>query len=216
MGEILKNYPSVDFSMGGENKDTQESMMRLGKSAGIAMLLIFFVLVIMFQSFGQPMVIMSAIPLGLIGVVWSFKFYGLSLGFMAMMGIVGLVGVVVNDSIVLVTFINKKVRETENLFEAVYEGCQSRLRPVILTTVTTVAGLLPVAHAPAGDPFLKPMALSFAYGLLVCDFCNTCICTKSLYYLSTIFELHSKNNRSIERQRNFSCDRSLILSINTN
>ena len=94
--------------MGGENKDTQESMMRLGKSAGIAMLLIFFVLVIMFQSFGQPMVIMSAIPLGLIGVVWSFKFYGLSLGFMAMMGIVGLVGVVVNDSIVLVTFINKK------------------------------------------------------------------------------------------------------------
>ena len=89
---------------------------------------------------------------------------------MALMGVVALIGVVVNDSIVLVNFINIKANELEDLKEAVITACESRLRPVILTTVTTVAGLLPVAHAPNGDPFLKPMALSFAYGLLFATF----------------------------------------------
>jgi len=113
---------------------------------------------------------MSAIPLGMIGVIISFKVFGLALGFMALMGVVALIGVVVNDSIVLVNFINIKANELEDLKEAIVTACESRLRPVILTTVTTVAGLLPVAHAPNGDPFLKPMALSFAYGLLFATF----------------------------------------------
>src|SRR5690606_27495831 len=124
------------------------------------------VLVLMFGSLGQPVIVMTAIPLGMIGVILSFKLFGAALGFMAMMGVVGLVGVVVNDSIVLVTFINEVRVSNKNLFEAIIEGALSRLRPVLLTTFTTVAGLLPVAHATKGDPFLKPMALSFAYGLL--------------------------------------------------
>ena len=121
---------------------------------------------------------MSAIPLGLIGVIWTFKITGHALGFMALMGVVALIGVVVNDSIVLVTFINEKVEELgeENLGQAVFEASKGRFRAVILTTVTTVAGLVPIAHPSVSkvlsfgantdsDPFLQPMALSFAWGL---------------------------------------------------
>jgi multidrug efflux pump subunit AcrB len=168
--QFSQGYPEVDIEFSGENKDTNESMVRLATSGAISMVSILFVLILMFASFGQPIVIMSAIPLGMIGVIISFKIFGLALGFMALMGVVALIGVVVNDSIVLVNFINIKANEIEDLKDAIVKACESRLRPVILTTVTTVAGLLPVAHAPNGDPFLRPMALSFAYGLLFATF----------------------------------------------
>jgi multidrug efflux pump subunit AcrB len=164
--EVMKGHPDVSYILGGENKDTKESMLRLAKSGIIAMLSIFMILVVMFSSLGQPFVVMSAIPLGLIGVVIAFKVFDQALGFMALMGVVGLVGVVVNDSIVLVNFINKTRKEVSDLKQAIVEASVSRFRPVLLTTVTTVAGLLPVAHVEGGDPFIKPMALSFAWGLL--------------------------------------------------
>ena len=167
---IMKEHPDLSYEFGGENKNTKESMTRLIRAAGIALVCIFFVLVVMFGSFGAPFVIMSAIPLGMIGVVWSFYVFDLALGFMATMGMVALVGVVVNDSIVLVNFIIKQIEKDLPIFEAVKIACISRLRPVFLTTITTVAGLLPMAHAPGGDPFLKPMALSFAYGLMFATF----------------------------------------------
>ena len=145
-------------------------MQGLLKSFVIAMSCIFIVLVLMFNSIAHPLSVMTAIPLGMIGVIWSFKLFGLSLGFMAMMGVVGLIGVVINDSIFLVNFINLKREEYESMYEAIFEACISRLRPVLLTTFTTVAGLLPVAHARGGDPFLKPMAMSFAWGLAFATF----------------------------------------------
>ena len=132
----------------------------------VALACILFILVSLFNSLALPFMVMAAIPLGLIGVIWIFWFLGLPISFMALMGIIGLIGVVVNDSIVLITFVDKQYRETGELFESVVEGCVSRFRAVILTTFTTVAGLLPLAHAPGGDPFLKPMAISFAYGLI--------------------------------------------------
>ena len=131
----------------------------------------------MFNSLLHPVVVMSAIPLGLIGVIWTFKVANQSLGFMALMGVVALIGVVVNDSIVLVTFINETREKVKDLKEAVYIASRSRFRAVILTTFTTVAGLIPIAHPEVAyflsfgsntdsDPFIQPMALSFAWGLL--------------------------------------------------
>lgn len=177
LNKILQDHSHVKYAFGGENKDTQESIIRLGKSAIIALGCIFIILVAMFGSLAQSSIIMSAIPLGMIGVVYTFKLMGLPFGFMALMGIVGLIGVVVNDSIVLINSINLKREEIESHFDAIYEACISRFRPVILTTFTTVVGLLPIAHPSLmslipigdvkdGDPFLRPMALSFAYGLL--------------------------------------------------
>ncbi len=189
VGEVLQSYPDISYHFGGENKDTKESMGRLMKSGMISLFCIFLILVIMFSSLGQPIVVMSAIPLGLIGVILTFKIFDMSLGFMAMMGVIALVGVVVNDSIVLVSFINTKLKDSSDLYQAIYEGCLSRFRPVILTTFTTVAGLLPIAHAPGGDPFLKPMATSFAWGLLFATVvtlifvpCNYYVYMKSLLW----------------------------------
>ena len=163
--EVVKKYPSMSFIMGGENKDTKESMVRLSKATVIALGAIFLVLVTMFGGLGQPLIILLAIPLGLIGVILTFKILGLSLGFMAMMGMIGLVGVVVNDSIVLVNFINKKRRLEKAIVDVILEAAHSRFRPIILTSCTTVASLLPIAHGKGGDPFLRPMAISFAWGL---------------------------------------------------
>ncbi|MBT6324516.1 MAG: efflux RND transporter permease subunit [Bdellovibrionales bacterium] len=187
VNQLLLKFPKVNVSFGGENEDTNESIMRLAKSGLISMFCIFLILVAMFGSLGQPIVIMLAIPLGLTGVVFSFKAFGLALGFMALMGVVGLIGVVVNDSIVLVNFINIEREKNDNLLEAIKNACISRLRPVLLTTFTTVAGLLPVAHAPGGDPFLRPMALSFAYGLLFATFITLFFIPSAyLFYDNTI------------------------------
>jgi multidrug efflux pump subunit AcrB len=164
--ETIASYPKISFEQSGEQKDTKESMGGLIRAAMIAMFGIFIVLLMNFGSLGQPLIIMSTIPLGLIGVVITFSIFGLPLSFMAFMGIVGLVGVVVNDSIVLVTFINERLNKISDPVEAVKDGALSRFRAVVLTTLTTSAGLLPIAHATGGDPFLKPMATSFAYGLM--------------------------------------------------
>lgn len=166
LNDLVTNYDGMTYQLTGENKDTADSLASFKKAMVGSLFIIFILLVVQFSSLAQPLIIMSAIPFGLIGVVVSFLILGLPMGFMALMGILGLVGVVINDSIVLVTFINKYLKEEGFHLESLVKASVSRFRPVILTTVTTVAGLLPVAHLPGGDPFLKPMATSFAYGLL--------------------------------------------------
>ena len=162
----LEGLPGTDFSLSGENKDTQESLESFKKALAASMIIIFIIIFIQFKSLALPAIIMSAIPFGLIGVVASFKVFSLPIGFMALMGMLGLVGVVINDSIVLVTFIARTLKHEGWTLESVITATKSRFRPVILTTFTTVVGLLTVAHMPGGDPFLRPMATSFAYGLL--------------------------------------------------
>ncbi len=163
--ELMKKYPDITYRLEGENKETLESFRSFGIALVACVFIIFIILVMQFSSIGQPFIVMTAIPFSLIGVVASFWILDLSIGFMALMGILGLVGVVINDSIVLVTFINRAVMQ-DSSFSSIVKATSSRFRPVVLTTVTTVVGLLPVAHMPGGDPFLKPMATSFAYGLL--------------------------------------------------
>ncbi|MCB9096026.1 MAG: efflux RND transporter permease subunit [Halobacteriovoraceae bacterium] len=186
MDKFLEKYPEITYQLTGENKDTTESVGRLAKAGIIALFLIFIILVAMFGSLLQPLIIMSSIPFGMIGVVAIFLIMGLPIGFMALMGIIGLIGVVVNDSIVLVSFINKKITEAQDLKSAIIGACLSRFRPVILTTFTTVAGLLPIAHMPGGDPFLKPMAISFAYGLLFST-TITLLFVPASYYVYALF-----------------------------
>ena len=165
--KLIKDYPGVSFSIGGESKETQKSLKDIVRAGVISIFGIFIILVLMFSDLSRPFIIMSSIPLGLIGVILTFKILSVSLGFMALLGVVGLIGIVVNDSIVLVSFIDFKIKkEKMNLKEAVLMASKSRFRAVILTTFTTVAGLLPIAHGQGGDPFLKPMALAFAWGLL--------------------------------------------------
>ena len=117
---------------------------------GVAIILIFLILATQFKSLTQPFVIMAGIPFGLIGVIASFYVHGLPLSFLGMIGMIGLTGVVVNDSIVLVDFINKaRERGMSSMEAAVYAGSR-RFRAVLLTSVTTILGLLPLVYGLGG------------------------------------------------------------------
>lgn len=194
--EITKKYPGMIFELTGENKDTNDSMKSFKKALIGSAFIIFIILVVQFASMAQPLIIMSAIPFGLIGVVSAFLILGLPIGFMALMGMLGLVGVVINDSIVLVSFINRYINEMGLERETIVKACVSRFRPVILTTITTVVGLLPVAHMPGGDPFLKPMATSFAYGLLFSS-------AITLIFVPTCYFLYLKGMQHFGKIPNF-------------
>jgi len=163
---IEERHPGYQVSYEGEFKDTQESVEDLVKSFMIAFIAIYIILVALFRSLIHPFIIIMVIPMTLVGVIWTFFFHGLPISFLALMGVVGLAGVVVNDSIVLIDFVQKKRLEGLHPEEACIEAGATRIRPIFLTTITTVLGLMPTAYGIGGyDPFLKPMALSLSYGL---------------------------------------------------
>jgi multidrug efflux pump subunit AcrB len=166
---LPRDWSGMRFVIGGEAEQTQESMASLMRAFVVAVIGIYFLLILLFNSLTQPIMVMMAIPFGIIGVIFAFALHGETLGFLSVMGIVGLTGVVVNDSLVLVNHINKLKRQNpqEKTINLVAQGSADRLRAVLLTTLTTVAGLLPLAYGIGGsDSFIAPMALALGYGLL--------------------------------------------------
>ena len=118
----------------------------------------------------QPLIVMLAVPFGLIGVIFAFALHGQAIGFLAMLGVIGLTGIVVNDSLILVNLANRLFAERQRASSAdvIVEATRHRLRPILLTSVTTVVGLLPMAYGIGGsDPFSAPMALAMGYGILL-------------------------------------------------
>jgi multidrug efflux pump subunit AcrB len=166
--DLEKNWQGMRFEVGGEAQETKESFRSLYFAFGVAVIAIYFLLIVLFDSFTQPLTVIIAIPFGVISVIAAFALHGKTPGFMAMMGLVGLSGVVVNDSLVMVSHINRLRREKyDSIKEAVSQGASDRLRPVIMTTLTTVVGLVPLAYGIGGsDPFVAPLALALGYGLL--------------------------------------------------
>lgn len=164
--DIPQKYFGYTVKFGGEFEKQAESRRNLLISFGIALSIIFIILTAEFKSLLQPFIVMLAIPFGLIGVIFAFFLHGQPLGFFALMGVVGLTGVVVNDSIVLVDFINRDRRQGKGRRQSIVEAGQTRLRPVLMTSVTTIVGLVGVAYGiGGGDPFLKPLALALIWGL---------------------------------------------------
>ncbi|MGJ4746855.1 efflux RND transporter permease subunit [Leptospira sp. SA-E8] len=164
---VERQYPGVSIVFGGEEKDTQRSMASLGKAGLIALLGIFIILALTLQNVVRPLLILSTIPLGFVGIVAGFVLSGKAFSFLAMIGIIGLAGVLVNASIVLVDCIDS-IRKSSNapLDEILVEASRRRFRPILLTTLTTVAGLLPTAYSVGGsDPVLIPMTLALGWGL---------------------------------------------------
>ncbi|AJR14233.1 acriflavine resistance protein [Leptospira interrogans serovar Linhai str. 56609] len=192
---IIDKYPGYRMRFGGENKDTEESLASLGRAFLVAFIIIFMILASLFRSLIQPVIVVSSIPFSLIGVILAFVLHGEYFGFLAFLGIVGLAGVVVNDSIVLVDFANqlKLEKPGEDIDTILVETGLLRLRPVVLTTVTTVLGLLPTAYGIGGkDPFLVPMALAFGWGLAFSSFL-TLVAVPVLY--KTVHNVQLKINR---------------------
>ena len=167
--DIQSDWPGMRIITGGEAEETQKSMGSLVIAFAVAAVGIYLVLLLLFNSLTQPLVVMFAVPFGLIGVIFAFAVHGEAIGFLAMLGVIGLVGIVVNDSLILVSLVNR-IRETEpdvSAKTAIVNATKLRLRPILLTSLTTVAGLLPMAYGIGGsDPFSAPMALAMGYGIL--------------------------------------------------
>jgi len=202
---LLKDYPSVNFSYGGEAEKTTESMRSLFIAFGGGAIAIYLILTLLFNSLSQPLLILAGVPFGLIGVTWAFYFHGIPFSFLSLIGVVGLSGVVINASLIMVDFTNKLVGEkfpdgfshTKDLYRPVIDGALRRLRPIIISTITTVAGLLPTAYGIGGsDPFISPMVLAVAYGLifgtLLTLFLIPCLFLINKDFILTYFRLKVK------------------------
>lgn len=165
--DISQQYPGYTLVFGGEAEESAKSIRSLLIAFLLAILMIYVILAAQFNSLIQPLVVMFSIPFSVIGVVFALKIHNEALGFLVILGLIGLVGVVVNDSIILMDFINRLRSQGRERRESIIEAAKLRLRPIMLTTITTVLGVSTVAYGIGGkDPFLQPMALTFAWGLL--------------------------------------------------
>ena len=164
----LKNlYPGLRYSTEGAGKEEHESLSDVINGFLIALLAIYALLAIPLRSFSQPFVIMLAVPFSLVGAVVGHLVMGLNLSLLSLFGMVGLAGVAVNDSLVLVDAINRLRSEGRSLWEAVVMAGSLRFRPIVLTSVTTFAGLMPlILEKSFQAKFLIPMAVSLGFGVL--------------------------------------------------
>ncbi len=159
-------WPGYSLDFGGEYQETNESLRDLQRQFLLAILLIYLILGATFRSFIQPLVVLFTVPFAFIGVLYGLILSDEPLGMMSFIGIIALAGIVVNDSIVLVTYINRARERGVDRLQAVMDGGRTRMRAIILTSVTTIFGLLPLAAEWFGrDPLLTAMAVAIVWGL---------------------------------------------------
>ena len=181
--ELAQDFPGLTYGYQGRQARMKESTGGLANGFIMAMIAIYFLLAIPFRSYSQPMVVMLAIPFGVVGAVLGHLIMGYSLSLMSMMGIVALSGVVVNDSLVLIDYANRQRLEGASAFTAVCDAGARRFRPIILTTLTTFGGLAPMIFETSRQArFLIPMALSLGFGILFATVI-TLLLVPSLYLL---------------------------------
>jgi multidrug efflux pump subunit AcrB len=166
--QLVKDYPGLGFGWEGQQADMRDSMQSLINGFLFALAVIYAMLAIPFRSYIQPLIVMIAIPFGIVGAVLGHQIMGYSLSVMSMMGIVALSGVVVNDSLVLIDYANRlRANEGLSAFEAIHRAGVRRFRPIMLTTLTTFGGLAPMIFETSRQArFMIPMALSLGFGIL--------------------------------------------------
>jgi HAE1 family hydrophobic/amphiphilic exporter-1 len=166
MPGLLADHPLVRVRWEGQKEQTNESLQSLGTGFVVALFAMFVLLTMEFKSYFQPFLIIAVIPFGIAGAVFGHAIMGMPLTLFSMFGLVALAGVVVNDSIVLIDFINHRVRDGHPLRAALRESGCLRFRPVMLTSVTTIGGLMPLLLEKSFQAqFLIPMATALAFGL---------------------------------------------------
>lgn len=164
---IVERYPGVTYSFEGEQKDQAQSVTEILQKFVIALLGMYILMAVPLNSYIQPMIVMAVIPFGLVGAIAGHMVMGFALSIMSMCGIVALAGVVVNDSLVLVDYVNRHVREGYTVRESATEAGTARFRPILLTSLTTFAGLTPMLlETDIQARFLIPMAVSLSFGIV--------------------------------------------------
>lgn len=184
--QIYQEYPTAALSWAGEVKDSRESQGEFRDSIILVIILIYLLLVMMFNSLVKPLVVLSVIPFGGAGVIYVLMAHGMSVyGFFAAIGALGMIGVVINDAIVMIDKIDMELEKSgQRSHDLIAEVAATRLRPVVVTTVTTVVGVLPTAYGIGGyDSLLAEMMLTMGWGLLIGTFI-TLILIPTIYSFS--------------------------------
>jgi multidrug efflux pump subunit AcrB len=169
--EVLPNlraeFPGITWSFEGSQADMRESTQTLWGGFALALLVIFALLAVAFNSYLQPLIIMAAIPFGLVGAVIGHILLGYDLSLVSLMGVIALSGVVLNDSLIMIDYANKQRRDGLSVFEAIHEAGLRRFRPIMLTTLTTFGGLTPIIFETSSQATqLIPMATSLGFGIV--------------------------------------------------
>ncbi len=199
MPELLEQYPGVLVRWEGQQEQTQESIRSLMVGLIVAVLAMFVLLTLEFRSYFQPFLILCIIPFGFIGAIAGHAVFQLDLTLFSLFGLVALTGVVVNDSIVLIDFINHRVHDGMPLKKALLEAGQRRFRPVLLTSVTTIAGLIPLLMETSFQAqVLIPMATSLCFGLALATGLILILVPTFYYIYGVIFLRDSLNGTEEE------------------
>ncbi len=165
--ELIARDPRLTWAFGGDQAEQGETNASLASGFLLAMIVVYALLAIPFGSYLQPLVVMAAIPFGIVGALAGHLILGLSVGLLSLFGIIGLSGVVVNDSLVMIDFINERVRAGMPYREAILDGAKRRFRPIMLTSLTTFLGVAPlVFERSLQAQFLIPMAAALAFGIV--------------------------------------------------
>lgn len=168
MPQITSKYPTVTASYEGQNREAQKTVVSAKKVGFIVLVLIYIVIAFTFRSYEQPILLMFLIPFSLIGVIWGHWIHGFSVNILSWLGIVALIGIMVNDGTVLIEKFNGLLKLGLKYDEALTQAAISRFRAILLTTLTTIGGLSPIILEKSRQAqFLKPMAISISYGLAI-------------------------------------------------
>ncbi|UCG47077.1 MAG: efflux RND transporter permease subunit [Phycisphaerales bacterium] len=180
---LMQEYPGLQYRFSGEQREFSESLGSLKTNFIIALMAIYGLLAIQFKSYAQPLIVMSAIPFGIVGATLGHLLMGFNLSLLSMFGIVALSGVVVNDSLIMIDLINRERQSGLELQQVLRDCSTRRFRPIMLTTLTTFCGLLPmITERSLQARFLVPMAISLAFGVLFAT-CITLLLVPSLYMI---------------------------------
>jgi multidrug efflux pump subunit AcrB len=167
LDQIPIRFPGVRYAFEGEQKDQNDSVREIGIGFIGALIAMYVLIAIPLRSYFQPLIIMSVIPFGIVGAIWGHALMGLNLSIMSMCGLVALAGVVVNDSLVMVDYVNRHRAESPTLHDAAVRAGGARFRAIMLTSLTTFVGIMPmVLETDMQARFLIPMAVSLGYGIL--------------------------------------------------
>ena len=167
MPQLLRKYPSVGYQLEGSSQEQEQLIRRIALFFCAALFLIYGLLAIPLHSYSQPFIIMSVIPFGFVGAIAGHILFGKSISMMSMFGLVALSGVIINDGLIMVDFVNKAREEGMSILDAVVQAGRQRFRAILLTTLTTFFGLMPIMFETSLQAqFVIPMALSLGFGIL--------------------------------------------------
>jgi len=196
LDEVLAPWFGVQYSFEGEQAEQREFVSAMAFGYAVALLVIYTLLAVPLGSYFQPVIIMSAIPFGLVGAAWGHVLFGRDFSMYSILGLVALSGVVVNASLVLVDYVNRRLEEGDTLHQAVRESARARFRPILLTSLTTFAGLTPLMmETSMQGRFMIPMAISIAFGVLFASFITLFLVPCSYMILEDVLGLFRRGER---------------------